>query len=67
MEKIILNVDGMHCKSCKSLIEDALNDLNVKSNVLLDENKVAISFDKKKVSVNAIKQEITKLGYLVIR
>ena len=55
----------MHCKSCKFLIEDALEDINVKPNVNMDKKTITIEFDENKLSLAIIKKAIVKTGYTV--
>ena len=63
--KINLKIKGMHCKSCKMLIEDALDDLGVKSNVDNEKGTATIEFDENKISADKIKKAIEKEGYKV--
>ena len=65
MKKIELKIGGMHCKSCKMLIEDALEDVNVKSNVDVDKETVIIEFDENKISLADVKKAIIDEGYTV--
>ncbi|MEK6947192.1 MAG: heavy-metal-associated domain-containing protein [Nanoarchaeota archaeon] len=62
MGKIKLNVTGMHCRSCKMLIEDILADLGAKNiEIEVDEKKklgrISCDFDDQKKIVQAIKNE----------
>ncbi|MBI5393321.1 heavy-metal-associated domain-containing protein [Candidatus Woesearchaeota archaeon] len=60
---IQLTVDGMHCKSCKMLVTDALTELGAKNiKINLDEKKqvaqLSVEYDKDKIDIiNAIKNE----------
>ena len=63
--KINLKIKGMHCKSCKMLIEDALDDLDVKSEVDSEKGTAAIEFDESKITEEKIKKAIEKEGYKV--
>ena len=58
--KINLKIKGMHCKSCKMLIEDALEDLGVKSNVDNEKGTATIEFDESKITEEKIKDAIRK-------
>tara|TARA_Y100000310_G_C20538234_1_gene741948 strand:- start:505 stop:702 length:198 start_codon:yes stop_codon:yes gene_type:complete len=58
------DVYGMHCKSCEILILDALEDLGVQKASFKDK-ELTVTFDKNKVSLEEIKQEITKDGFKV--
>ncbi len=62
MKKITLLVKGMHCASCKVLIEDALQELGVKSEINFQKGTATIEFDEKKISLAAIKAAIEKEG-----
>ncbi len=60
-------VKGMHCKSCKMLIEDALTDIGAKDiAITVDEKKqigtVSCTHESKSKVLDAIKKE----GYAVI-
>jgi len=67
MPKHVLNVKGMHCKSCTMLVTDALTDLGASNiSIKLDEKKqeAVVSFDftgDKKQAIAAIEKE----GYKV--
>ena len=65
MKKITLKVKGMHCKSCSMLIEDALEDLGVKSKVDSDKGIAIVEFDESKVSEKTIKKTIKGEGYKI--
>ena len=63
--KMNLKIKGMSCKSCKMLIEDALDDLGVKSNVDNEKGTATIDFDESKITAEEIKKVIVKEGYQV--
>lgn len=69
MANFILNVEGLHCKSCVLLVEDVLHDKGAKNvRIVLDEKKhkavVSCSYDGDKLDVvNAIKNA----GYKVLK
>ena len=65
MKEITLKVKGMHCKSCSMLIEDALEDINVKSKVDSSKGIAVVEFDEKKVNEVKIRDVIKKEGYQV--
>lgn len=65
MKKIELKVEGMHCDSCKAIIEDELSDMDGIKSKKVELGKAAIEFDEKKTSEAAIKKLITGLGYKV--
>ncbi|MEM2130905.1 MAG: heavy-metal-associated domain-containing protein [Candidatus Woesearchaeota archaeon] len=62
--KKTLNINGMHCKSCVSLIKMALEEKGVKANVVI--GKADVEFDDKKISIEDIKKIIENEGYKVI-
>ncbi|MBI5073173.1 heavy-metal-associated domain-containing protein [Candidatus Woesearchaeota archaeon] len=69
MAKINLNIEGVHCNSCKMIIEDNLKDIGAKNvHVTVDEKTqkgtVACDYAGDKLDVvNAIKKE----GYKVLK
>ena len=65
MKKIDLKIKGMHCKSCETLISDALEEKGVKSKVDSAKGTATVEFDEKKVSLPQIKEIIKKEGYQV--
>src|SRR5664279_2188117 len=60
-----LNVIGMHCASCASIIKRKLEKLPGVANceVNFGTEKAKVMFDPQKVSVPQMNQEINKLGY----
>jgi copper chaperone CopZ/plastocyanin len=64
MEKII-DIQGMHCKSCAEKIEAKLSNIEgvEKVRVSLVEEKAFVKFDPTKVDVDTIKREIQSIGY----
>ena len=66
MEKTI-NVKGMHCNSCKLLIEDAVSEIKGVESVKADFNagKVIVRYTDEKISPK-IKIAIEKEGYQVL-
>ena len=65
--KVKIKVEGMHCKSCDMLIEDALMDLDGVETIesSFETGIVKISFDESKVKMDAIKKVIKAEGYEV--
>lgn len=61
----IINISGMHCKSCVQLIEMKLSQLKGinKVRVSLVDEKAYISFDPKQIDIGTIKKEIKSMGY----
>ncbi len=60
------DITGMHCNSCRLVILDSLNDLGVKKADFVNETKLRVEFDDKKISEQDIKETIKKEGYKVI-
>jgi copper chaperone CopZ len=67
MEKIELNVEGMHCPSCEMLISDSLEELDGVKNSEVDHKSgiVAVEFDDSKTKKEEIIKTIKKEGYKV--
>ena len=67
MEKVKINVKGMHCKSCEALVNEDLLDLDGVSTVdaSCDEDLVLVEFDPEKVELKKIKKIISDNGYKV--
>jgi len=65
MEKINVDIKGMHCQSCVTLIEKSLNKLKgiQEATVNLTTEKATINFDESKTTTEEILKEITKKGY----
>ena len=66
VHKMELVVEGMHCKSCKMLVEDILSDLGAKNiKVKVDETKrvgfISCNLENKREAVRLIENE----GYKV--
>ena len=67
MTKYTLNVKGMHCKSCKMLVTDVLEELGASNIVIdVDERKKTgkVAFDYSGDKKNAV-SSIEKEGYKV--
>ncbi|MFH1129616.1 MAG: heavy metal translocating P-type ATPase [Patescibacteria group bacterium] len=67
MEKITLNILGMHCASCSSVIENALkNESGINSaNVNIATEKAYLEFDEQKINILKIQKIINDLGYKI--
>ena len=65
MKKIKLNISGMHCVSCSTLIEKSLKKLDgVKiSNVNFSTSNANIEYNESKISENDFIKKIKSLGY----
>ena len=64
MKTAILEIKGIHCKSCEMLIGDTLIELGVKE-LLFNGNRLTVSFDENKLTLHQIKQAIRGEGYKV--
>ena len=66
MKKISLTVEGMSCSHCERAITNAMEDLGVTSVTASAQNSlVEVEFDENKLTLEAIKAEITETGYTV--
>jgi copper chaperone CopZ len=67
MKMICIDVKGMHCPSCETLIKEGLEELaGVKSAAVSHKTgKVVVEFDEKKTSEKEIKQVVRGLKYQV--
>lgn len=64
---IELKINGMHCKSCETLIIDELSSLEGISNPKADSKKGTVSFEAEgKGSLEKARKAITGLGYSVL-
>ena len=65
MEKVEMNIEGMHCGGCATGIQMVTEQLEGVSSsfVDLDGKKGTFEYDPEKVTPDSIIGEITKLGY----
>jgi Cu+-exporting ATPase len=65
MQKVTLNIGGMHCGSCATGIQMLTSTMDgVKSSFVdYDKKEGVIEFDESKVAKEAIIKAITELGY----
>jgi Cu+-exporting ATPase len=61
------SIKGMHCMSCKKIIEMELEDKVNKISIDVNSGKVEIDFSEDKISEKEIIEKITKLGYKVLK
>ena len=67
MVEKILNVNGMHCKSCEILLNDTISEISGVEKVISDSKKGTVSVIYKEDAILAqIKSVIEKEGYRVI-
>ena len=64
-KKIEIKVKGMHCRSCETLIKDALEEMDGVSKAEASENegKVIVHYDQSKIDLDKIKDAINSEGY----
>ena len=65
MEKIKLNITGMHCGACATLIQMSLSELEGVTSAFVDYNakKADLEIDPAKVSKDQIFKKIEEVGY----
>lgn len=65
MEKITLNISGMHCASCASNIEAALKEASgvFRAQVNFASSKAYVEFEPEKINADALISLIKKTGY----
>ncbi|MBL8149206.1 MAG: heavy-metal-associated domain-containing protein [Blastocatellia bacterium] len=58
-------VTGMHCTSCKNLIEEELAELSGVNSIAVDlaAGQAKINYDCEKVSLEEIMEKVSDLGY----
>ncbi len=61
--KKIFKIDGMHCKSCKSLIELELGDLDFVDSVRVSLEDEIADIDLQKDKLKTVIETINKLGF----
>ncbi|MCL2839670.1 MAG: cation transporter [Defluviitaleaceae bacterium] len=68
MKKEVLNVSGMSCGHCEKAVIMALEDIGVAEVIASStEQKVEITFDPAKLTLETIEKEIAEAGYIVIK
>jgi copper chaperone CopZ len=68
MQKLIFNIEGMHCGSCATGIQMLVSQMDGVSSVFVDYDKKqgTVEFDSTKVSKEQIFASIAELGYKAI-
>lgn len=66
METVVLKVEGMSCNHCVSAVESAVAEVGATAKVDLPGKSVTVTYDKRKVSLEKIKQAIEEAGYDVV-
>jgi copper chaperone CopZ len=64
--KTLLKVEGMHCRGCEVLIEDVLDELDVKAVASHAEGTIEAEFDDKTIKLEDIKKAIEQEGHKVL-
>jgi copper chaperone CopZ len=62
MQKLLLSMPDIHCKSCEKLIHASLDSTTgIKSvSVFLDKKETEVTYDEKKTNKNAIIKSISE-------
>lgn len=64
MEKIILNIEGMHCTGCSDRLEKVINsNENLNGNVDFESKVAHIEYDNEKITLDEIKEIIEDAGF----
>lgn len=68
LKKLVFRVEGLHCKSCKTLLETEVDVLVGVNNIEVNyqTGEVWVEFDKDKISFSKIKEKIEEFDYKVI-
>ena len=66
--KTILTINGMHCESCKVLIEDVCKETKGVTSSKVDVKKGTAIIEHENADIKMIKREIEKIGeYKVVK
>lgn len=67
MENFVLQVDGMKCGGCESLVQNVLKAIEGVASVKADHirKQVAVELDPSSVSIEKIKETLVEQGYSV--
>jgi len=65
MKKITFNISGLHCSSCKTLVETEIDSLaGVKKIIVISEKeRASVEYDETKTDLNKIFIKIKEMGY----
>lgn len=68
MKKAKISIDGMHCRSCETLIKDSLEETDGVSKAEVSHRKgiAIVEYDEKRLGLSQIKEIISKEGYKVV-
>ena len=61
--KTRLLIKGIHCNSCKTLIEEEVSSMGAKASVDVAKKTVEIEFDEKRLKLNDLRDALKGLGY----
>lgn len=69
MNKIELDIKGMHCKGCELGLEDKLEELEFIQTAKADfkKGKVKISYDKDSFNMEKVCDTVKSLGFEVVK
>jgi copper chaperone CopZ len=62
----VLDVEGMHCRACESLVEDLLEEIGVKATASHEKGIVEVEFNGENIDLDQIKGVIRNEGYKVL-
>jgi len=66
MKKVTLNVEGMHCNSCKSIIEDAASHVKGVRNAKVDLGRQTLEFEYSEgASLQEVRGKLEEKGYSI--
>ncbi|MDD5397306.1 MAG: sulfite exporter TauE/SafE family protein [Candidatus Moranbacteria bacterium] len=67
MQKIIVPISGMHCRSCEMLVEEKLSQVSKIKKIEVDckKGEATIQYDSQKPDMAEIENAIRKAGYVV--
>jgi len=63
----LIELEGMHCKSCELILKDELDSLNsvVCKSIDFKKGIAVVEFDESKIKFSKIKEAIEKEGYSI--
>lgn len=68
MKKAKIGIEGMHCRSCETLIKDSLEETDGVSKAEVSHRKgiAIVEYDERKLGLDQIKAIISREGYKVL-
>ena len=64
--KTVIKVEGMICRSCETLLKEALAEIGVKAEASHEKGTIKVEFDEAKITLEDVKEVIRAEGYEVI-